>query len=34
MGYVESGQAAIDTEIFIAVRDKQLRAKIVKFPFI
>jgi aminomethyltransferase len=34
MGYVNVANAAIDNEIFIAVRDKQLRAKIVKFPFI
>ncbi|MET0243009.1 MAG: glycine cleavage system aminomethyltransferase GcvT [Flavitalea sp.] len=34
MGYVESDKASIDNEIFISVRDKQLKAKIVKFPFI
>ena len=34
MGYVKVDHAAIDTEIFITVRDKQLKAKIVKFPFI
>jgi aminomethyltransferase len=33
MGYVNSAYAALDTEIFIAVRDKQLKAKVVKFPF-
>jgi aminomethyltransferase len=33
MGYVNSANAALDTEIFIAVRDKQLKAKVVKFPF-
>jgi aminomethyltransferase len=33
MGYVNSAHAALDTEIFIAVRDKQLKAKVVKFPF-
>jgi aminomethyltransferase len=34
MGYVELSHAALDNEIFIAVRDKKLKAKIVKFPFI
>ncbi|RYG01909.1 MAG: glycine cleavage system aminomethyltransferase GcvT [Chitinophagaceae bacterium] len=34
MGYVESEKASIDNEIFISVRDKQLKARIVKFPFI
>jgi aminomethyltransferase len=34
MGYVELANAALDNEIYIAVRDKKLKAKIVKFPFI
>jgi aminomethyltransferase len=33
MGYVTVENAAIDSEIFIAVRDKLLKAKIVKIPF-
>jgi len=33
MGYVAVGNSAIDSEIFIAVRDKMLKAKIVKMPF-
>jgi aminomethyltransferase len=33
MGYVAIEKAAIDSEIFIAVRDKMLKAKIVKIPF-
>lgn len=33
MGYVQTAYAALDTEIFVAVRDKLLRAKVVKFPF-
>jgi aminomethyltransferase len=33
MGYVNSRQCGIDSEIYIAVRDKLLRAKVVKFPF-
>jgi glycine cleavage system T protein (aminomethyltransferase) len=34
MGYVKTEKAAIDNEILISVRDKQLKAKIVKVPFI
>jgi aminomethyltransferase len=34
MGYVALDHSAIDNEIYIKVRDKQLKAKIVKFPFI
>ena len=33
MGYVTVQNAAIDTEIFIAVRDKLVKTKIVKIPF-
>jgi aminomethyltransferase len=33
MGYVTVENAAIDSEIFIAVRDKSLKAKVVKLPF-
>jgi aminomethyltransferase len=33
MGYVATGNAAIGSEIFIAVRDKLLKAKVVKIPF-
>jgi aminomethyltransferase len=33
MAYIATGQNALDTEVFIAVRDKQLKAKIVKIPF-
>jgi aminomethyltransferase len=33
MGYVTVVNATIDSEIFIAVRDKLLKAKVVKFPF-
>jgi aminomethyltransferase len=33
MGYVENKHAAIDSEIFIEVRDRVLKAKVVKFPF-
>src|SRR6187551_1783553 len=33
MGYVTLENAAMDSEIFIAVRDKSLKAKVVKLPF-
>ncbi len=33
MGYVAIGNAVPDSEIFIGVRDKMLKAKIVKMPF-
>jgi aminomethyltransferase len=34
MGYVDSQQSTLGTEIFILVRDKKLNARIVKMPFI
>ncbi|NLU94054.1 glycine cleavage system aminomethyltransferase GcvT [Chitinophaga sp. Ak27] len=34
LGYVNTPFAAQDTEIFIAVRDKALKAKVVKVPFL
>jgi glycine cleavage system T protein (aminomethyltransferase) len=33
MGYVHTAFAPIDTRIYIKVRDKLLKAKVVKFPF-
>jgi aminomethyltransferase len=33
IGYVDVAHAALDTEIYIGVRDKLLKAKVVKFPF-
>ncbi len=33
MGYVDLAHAAADTPVFIAVRDKNLQAKVVKIPF-
>jgi aminomethyltransferase len=33
MGYVNIAHSSIDSEIYIAVRDKLLRARIVKLPF-
>ncbi|HJS55735.1 MAG TPA: glycine cleavage system aminomethyltransferase GcvT [Chitinophagaceae bacterium] len=33
MGYITVGNASIDSEIFIGVRDKMLKAKVVKIPF-
>lgn len=34
MGYVETSQSAVGSEIFISIRDKSLKAQIVKMPFI
>jgi aminomethyltransferase len=34
LGYVKTAFAAQDSEIFIAVRDKLLKAKVVKVPFL
>lgn len=34
LGYVKTAFSAQDTEIFIAVRDKALKAKVVKVPFL
>ena len=34
LGYVKTAFAPQDTEIFIAVRDKMLKAKVVKVPFL
>ncbi len=33
MGYVTVANAALDTEVFINVRDRALKAKVVKLPF-
>lgn len=33
MGYVSSGYAAIDSEIFISIRNTLIKAKVVKMPF-
>ena len=33
MGYVQTSFAAIDSEIYIQVRDKSLKAKVAKIPF-
>ena len=33
MGYVTTEHAAVDTEIFIEIRDKGVKAKVVKLPF-
>ena len=34
MGYVETSQSAVGSEVFISIRDKSLKAQIVKMPFI
>ena len=33
-GYVTPGYSKVDTEIFIAIRNKQLKAKVVRMPFL
>jgi len=33
MGYVATANAAVDSIVTIQVRDKQLKAKVVKVPF-
>jgi aminomethyltransferase len=33
MGYINNSHNAVGTEVFIAVRDKKLKAKVVKIPF-
>ncbi len=33
MGYVATGYSSIDTEIYIGIRDKRIKAKVVKLPF-
>jgi aminomethyltransferase len=33
MAYIATGENALDTEILVSVRDKMLKAKIVKIPF-
>lgn len=34
MGYVATAHAKTDSEIFIEIRDKQIKAKVVKLPFL
>jgi len=33
MGYVKTAFAKVDTEIYISIREKLIKAKVVKFPF-
>ncbi len=33
MGYVATEHAALDSEIFIQIRNNQVKAKVVKLPF-
>ncbi|MFM8964437.1 MAG: glycine cleavage T C-terminal barrel domain-containing protein, partial [Sphingomonadales bacterium] len=33
VGYVQTAFAALDSEIFISIRDKGIKAKVVKLPF-
>jgi len=34
MGYVDTKYAAIDSEIYISIRNTLLKAKVVKMPFV
>jgi aminomethyltransferase len=34
MGYISEANAKLNTEIYIRVRNKNLKAKVVKLPFI
>jgi aminomethyltransferase len=34
MGYVQTSQAQLDSTIYVQVRDKQLKAQVVKIPFV
>jgi aminomethyltransferase len=34
MGYVDTAHSKVDSEIFIEIRDKQIKAKVVKIPFL
>jgi aminomethyltransferase len=34
MGYVATAHSKVDSEIFIEIRDKQVKAKVVKIPFL
>ena len=34
LAYVDAPHFKLDTEIFIQVRNKNLKAKVVKFPFV
>lgn len=34
LGYVATAHSKVDTEIFIEIRDKQIKAKVVKIPFL
>ncbi|HTF30642.1 MAG TPA: glycine cleavage T C-terminal barrel domain-containing protein, partial [Flavitalea sp.] len=33
MGYIDTAYSALDTELFVKVRDKLIKAKVVKIPF-
>ena len=33
MGYIKTGMNKVDTEIFIKIRNKLLKAKVVRLPF-
>ena len=33
MGYINAGHLKVDSEIFIQIRNKNVKAKVVKLPF-
>jgi aminomethyltransferase len=33
LGYVQTSHSALDSEIFIEIREKGIKAKVVKLPF-
>jgi aminomethyltransferase len=34
MGYVAASHSKVDSEIFIEIREKMIKAKVVKIPFL
>ncbi len=34
MGYVAASHSKVDSEIYIEIREKQIKAKVVKMPFL
>ncbi|MFO0414482.1 MAG: glycine cleavage T C-terminal barrel domain-containing protein, partial [Bacteroidota bacterium] len=34
LGYVETGYTPYETEIFVEIRNQQVKAKVVKIPFL
>ena len=34
MGYVSKEYSKVDTEIYISIRDKKIKSKVVRLPFV